>query len=132
MKRTGSPIDAFAVALRGLASMLRTQRHARVHLAASIAVIMAGIILNVSLAEWIALIIVMGLVWMAEAFNTAIETLGDAVTQDYHPLIGRAKDVAAGAVLLAAITATLVGMLIFIPKVLPDTSRDQSTIEFRP
>ena len=67
--------------------------------------------------EWIALLFAIGLVLSLEAVNSAIEALADTISADYHTLIGRAKDLAAGAVLFAALTAALIGLLIFIPKV---------------
>ncbi|MDD2633836.1 MAG: diacylglycerol kinase family protein, partial [Bacteroidales bacterium] len=69
-------------------------------------------------AEWILLLIVVGMVWAAEAINTALELLIDLVSPQKHPLAGRAKDVAAAAVLITAIIAALVGVILFAPHVL--------------
>ena len=68
--------------------------------------------------EWAVLVLAIGLVWLAEGVNTALEALGDAVSADPNPLVGRAKDVAAGAVLLASIGAAAAGLLIFVPRLL--------------
>ena len=66
--------------------------------------------------EWLVLLLAMALVWTAEACNTAIELACDAITREQHPLVGHAKDVAAGAVLLAAIFAALIGLVVFAPR----------------
>ena len=76
----------------------------------------AGFGFGISRIEWCALVLAIAGVWAAEAVNTAIELLGDATTSDPHPLVGRAKDVAAGAVLLAALGAAVVGLLVFAPR----------------
>jgi diacylglycerol kinase (ATP) len=98
--------------------LLRTQTNARLHLLATIVVIGAGLGLQISRMEWLAIVAVIGLVWVAEGLNTAIEAAVDLVSPERHPLAGRAKDVAAGAVLLAAVTAVVVGALVFGPRLL--------------
>lgn len=108
-------VKSFGVAFKGIAGLVLTQRHARFHALATTCVVVAGWWLEVSRDEWMALVLSMGLVWTAEAINTAVEFLGDAITMHHHPLIGRAKDVAAGGVLIASITAAIIGMLVFIP-----------------
>jgi len=109
-------IHSFRYAFRGLADMLRTQPNARFHLAASVVVAGAGFWLEISRMEWIAVVVCMALVLALEAVNTALEYLTDLVSPEYHPLAGKAKDAAAGAVLVAAIAAAVVGGLIFLPK----------------
>ena len=74
--------------------------------------------MKITCAEWLAVIAAIGLVWTAEGLNTAIEALVDLVSPEQHPLAGRAKDVAAGAVLLAALAATAIGLLVFGPRLL--------------
>ena len=86
-------------------------------MAVTIAVVVAGIWFGISREEWIWAAIAVALVWMAEAFNTAIERLGDSVTTEQHPQIGFAKDVAAAGVLIASTSAALIGLLIFIPHI---------------
>lgn len=110
--------SSFYYAFKGIHTLLRTQPNAVLHLAATVLAIGAGFAFSISRAEWLALIIVITLVWMAEAFNTALEFLTDLASPHYHPLAGKAKDVAAAAVLLAAIGAALAGLLIFGPHVL--------------
>ena len=110
-------IKAFHYAISGLAALIRSQPHARFHVCATLMVIVAGWWFDIMRHEWVILALAVGLVWVAEAMNTAIEHLSDAITSDHHPLIGRAKDVAAAGVLVAAVTALIVGLFIFIPKV---------------
>ena len=102
--------------LRGIGYTLRTQPNMRLHLLAAIAVAIAASWLKISAGEWFAVIIATILVTGAELFNTAIESLCDAVHPDQHPLIGHAKDTAAGAVLLASIAAGVIGLIVFGPK----------------
>lgn len=105
-------------AFAGLAFHLGTQVSARWHVVASVLAVTLGLILKVSRGEWLALILAMGLVWIAEAVNTAIEQACDAITREQKPEIRHAKDVAAGAVLLAGIFAVLVGLIVFVPHLL--------------
>ena len=95
--------------------LVSCQRHARFHLAATLAVTGAGFWFHVSRLDWAILVVAMTLVWTAEAFNTAIEKLADAVHPENHPLVGLAKDVAAGAVLIASVASLLLGLLVFMP-----------------
>ena len=101
-----------------MALLLVRDPNSRIHAAATILVIVAGVLLDVSRIEWCLLVFAIASVWTAEALNTAVELLGDAVSPEPHPLIGRAKDVAAGGVLLAALGAALVGLLVFGPALL--------------
>ncbi len=113
-RRLRSFVDAFA----GIAFMLRTQHNAWIHAGISVAIMAMAIWLEVALRDACALITAAALVWMGEAMNTAIEALADAVHPDEHPLVGRAKDVAAGAVLIAAMAAAGIGLLILGPPLL--------------
>ena len=110
-------VRSFGYALQGWRALVTREANARIHCVATILVIAAGCYLEVSRMEWIALLFAIGLVLSLEAINSAIEALADTISTDYHPLIGRAKDLAAGAVLFAALTAALIGLLIFVPKV---------------
>jgi diacylglycerol kinase len=110
--------NSFRFAGRGVWALVRTQHNAWIHAAATVAVCAAAVWLGVSRLEWVLLALAMGAVWTAEAFNTAIELLADAVSPERHPLIGRAKDVAAGAVLLSAIASAIVGLLVLGPPLL--------------
>jgi diacylglycerol kinase len=95
--------------------MLRTQRNARIHLAVATAVVAMGLWLGVSETEWAILVLTIGVVLTAEALNTVAEAAVDLATMEYHPLAKVAKDVAAGAVLLMAMAAAVVGLLILGP-----------------
>jgi diacylglycerol kinase len=106
-------ISSFACAIKGAAFLIRSQPHARIHLAATGAVFVLGLALNLQRLEWCILIIAIMVVWVAEGMNTALEAIADAVHPAHHPLIGRAKDVAAAAVLISAVGAVLIGILIF-------------------
>jgi diacylglycerol kinase (ATP) len=108
----------FGWAGHGVIALFRTQENARIHLGAVVLTVVAGFVFGISRGEWIAVILAIGLVLTAEAFNTAIESVVDLASPGQHPLAGRAKDVAAGAVLLAAVTAAVVGALVFGPRLL--------------
>ncbi len=90
-----------------------TQAHARFHLFATIVVIAAGFYFSITTLEWCALILSIGAVWSAEAFNSAIEFLVDLVHPDWHDDAGRIKDLAAGAVLIISFASGVIGILIF-------------------
>ncbi len=109
-------IHCFRYALQGLADMFRTQPNARFHLAATVAVVAAGFWFEISRQEWMALVLCIALVLAMEAVNTALEYLTDLVSPEYHQLAGKAKDAAAGAVLVAAMAAAVVGGVVFLPK----------------
>ncbi len=110
--------NSFRYAGRGVWTLVRTQHNAWIHAAATVAVCAVAAWLGVSRLEWVLLVLAMGAVWTAEAFNTAIELLADAVSPERNPLVGRAKDVAASAVLLTAIAAAIVGLLVLGPPLL--------------
>jgi diacylglycerol kinase len=105
-------------AVAGVVHLWRTQRSFRIQMVALLIVVAAGWAFGISLAEWLAIVLCCGFVLFAEAANTAIELLADALHPDEHPGIGRAKDVAAGAVLLAAGTSVVVGVLVFLHPVM--------------
>lgn len=108
-------LKSFAYALQGVVCIVRTQPNARLQLLAMILVCAAGGYVGLSRAEWLWITVAITLVWSAEAFNTALEQLADALHPERHPGIGRAKDVAAAAVLIAALGAAVIGMLVFMP-----------------
>ena len=109
---------SFRYAFSGIYTLIKIEHNARIHLCVTIGVLFSGFFFELSAAEWINLIFAIGLVFSAEAFNSAIEYLSDLVSPEYHPLVKKAKDVAAAAVLLTAIAAALIGLIIFIPKIL--------------
>jgi len=105
-------------ALEGIAVMLKSQHNAWVELVATLVVTAAGWLFGVTAVEWCLLILVMMVVWVAEALNTAIEFLCDVASPDFHPLVKKSKDVAAGAVLLSVVGAAVIGAIIFLPYML--------------
>ena len=107
---------SFGHALRGVGAALRSEVHLQFHAGATAAVLGAGWFFSLSLTEWALVALAVAGVWAAELFNTALEALTNLVSPGYHPLAGRAKDVAAGAVLLAALGALVVGGCVFGPK----------------
>lgn len=111
-------LKSFVFAFQGILYVLRTQRNMRVHLVAGILVLLVATLFQVSVSEWASLLTVMALVYALEMLNTVAEAIVDMVTQEYHPLAKVAKDVAAGAVLVAAIFAVGVAVVIFLPRVL--------------
>ena len=111
-------IHSFGFALKGMAILFKTQPNARIHLMAILLVTVASFLLRVSTTEWCFIVISFAMVLAAEAFNTAIEFVVDLTSPDYHPLAGKAKDVAAAAVLITAIGAAIIGIVVFLPKLL--------------
>ena len=120
LKRTGlaGRVASFGYALRGLWTLIATQANARIHAVATVLVIGAGFWCALTRLEWCAVLAAIGLVWIAEGLNTALEFLTDLVSPEQHPLAGKAKDVAAGAVLAACIAAAAIGAIIFGPRLL--------------
>jgi diacylglycerol kinase len=110
-------LRCFVDAAAGLRAVFVTQANAKVHAVITVVVVAAGFFFALSAGEWALVVLAIALVWTAEAMNTAIETVVDLASPEQHPLAGRAKDAAAGAVLAAAIGAAIVGALIFSPKI---------------
>ena len=108
-------LRSFRFAWNGIHVLVKTQHNAWLHLLATIIVVALGIWLDVTKTQWCLLTLAIGQVWAAEALNTAVEYLADAVTLEQNPLIGKAKDVAAGAVLLAATSSAVIGLIVFLP-----------------
>jgi diacylglycerol kinase (ATP) len=115
----GRLMRSFGYAIRGVRMMLAFQANARIHALATMIVVALGFALGIQRWEWCAIVGAIGLVWTAEGLNTALEALTDLVSPGEHPLAGRAKDVAAGAVLCAAIAAAVIGLLVFLPHFIP-------------
>lgn len=110
-------IRSFEYALKGVVHAFCSQQNARIHLAAAVIAIAMGFVFHISTIEWIAIIIVIAMVFAAELINTSIEMLTDKVSPDYDPNAGKIKDMAAAAVLIMAIAALITGLIIFIPKI---------------
>jgi len=111
-------LNSFVYAFAGLKTFFRFEPQAIIHLLAIIVVTFAGYFFELSKSEWIAVILVIGLVLVAEILNTAIEKLTDMVSPEIHPKAKVVKDLAAGAVLMASITALVIGLIVFLPKVM--------------
>jgi diacylglycerol kinase len=111
-------LNRFAYAVKGVIVFFREGTHAKFHLLASVIAVTAGVFFHITFIEWIAVVLCIGMVLAAEMLNTAIELLGDFVHKEQHPLIGKIKDISAGAVLFAALAAGITGCIIFIPYIL--------------
>lgn len=124
MKNTDKPFslrarfESIGYALTGIKNVAIQEHNSRVHFAATVTVLVAAQQFRVSTTEWCLLILAIALVWSAEAMNTAIEALADVVHPEQHPTIKLVKDAAAGAVLIIAIAAAVVGLIIFLPYIL--------------
>ena len=112
-------VRSIRYAVAGLRVLLQSQYNARIHTAATIAVVIAALVVRVSPLEWTLLVLAIGMVWAMEALNTAIELLADEISLEQRPRIGQAKDVAAFGVLASAIAAVLIGLFIFLPRLFP-------------
>ncbi len=110
-------IQSFVYAFKGIRELFVSQPNAQIHLVAMGVILAIGWYIGISSMEWCLIIICMALVLVAEGLNTALEFLTDLASPDFHPLAGKAKDVAAGSVLLAVILCGIVWGIIFIPKI---------------
>jgi diacylglycerol kinase (ATP) len=117
--RAGSVVASFRYAFAGLRYLLWTQRNAKIHTAIGLAAIVLGFVLRLDRYEWLTLTLTIAIVLAAEGVNTAIEAVVDLASPTFHPLAKIAKDVGAGTVLLTALAAVIVGMLLFLPHLLP-------------
>jgi len=113
-----SRLSSFKFAFQGLLSLVKNEHNARIHLLAAILAIVLGIVMKISVTEWALLTIVIGLVFISELFNTAIEKLADFVHPEWNDQIKKVKDYAAAAVFISAVIALVAGGLIFIPRIL--------------
>jgi diacylglycerol kinase (ATP) len=111
-------VRGFRHAIAGILRMIRCQHNAWIHAAATLVVLAAGFLLRISASDWCWIVLAISIVWTAEALNTAFEFLADAASPEFHPLVRDAKDVAAGAVLLTAIAAAVIGAIVFWPYLL--------------
>lgn len=113
---TQKRLYSFVYAFRGILYLLRTQHNAWIHMGFAVIALVLGVCFSISQFEWIAIIVCIGLVLAAEAFNTSIELLCDARFTDYDKRAELIKDTAAGAVLIVSISAAIVGSIIFLPR----------------
>jgi diacylglycerol kinase len=101
----------------GIGVMLRSQQNAWIHAAATVAVCSVGFLTGISRSEWCWIVLAIVAVWTAEALNTALELLTDVASPAFHPVAGKAKDVAAGAVLTSALGSVAIGVIVLGPRV---------------
>lgn len=112
-------LKSFVYAFRGIRILISTQHNAQIHVVATIAVLALGFELKIARADWALIAFAIGIVWVAEACNTALEFLADEVSLERRERIGKSKDIAAGAVLISAIAAVVIATLVFTPYLLP-------------
>jgi diacylglycerol kinase (ATP) len=117
--RAATLLLSFRYAFAGIGYLLWTQRNAKIHTALGAAAVALGFLLRIERGEWLALVLTIVLVLAAEGVNTAVEAAVDLASPAYHPLAKVAKDVAAGTVLLTAIGSVIVGLILFLPHLLP-------------
>jgi diacylglycerol kinase (ATP) len=111
-----SRVRSFGYAFEGLYTLLREQHNAWIHLLATAVVIGAGLWFGLGKTDWLFITLAITGVWVTEALNTAVELLCDVASPEFHPLVKKCKDIAAGAVLLSALGAVVVGALVFWPR----------------
>ena len=111
-------LKSFTYAFAGLKVLFREEHNSWIHLFATVCVVTAGILLRISLLEWVTVVFAIGLVFSFEIINTSVENIADFVCPERDDRIKRIKDLAAAAVLVAAMTAAIVGLIVFVPKIL--------------
>ena len=111
-------LESFKYAFNGLKLLLKVEHNSRIHLFVTICVIIAGFLFCISLFEWMLIVFAIGFVFSMEIINSSIEKLADFVSPAKHETIKIVKDMAAAAVLVSAITAAIIGLIIFIPKIM--------------
>ena len=107
---------SFRYAWQGIVVSFRSEANLKIHVFIAALVIICGFLFKISVQEWLICILCFGLVISMELMNTVVETLVDYISTEEHPLAGKAKDIAAGAVLVSAVFAALAGLMIFVPK----------------
>ena len=118
MRKMKKTRNSFKYAIEGIWTSFKTERNMKIHIFIMILVIIAGIILKINKSEWIICIILFAIVIGSELFNTSIETIVDMVMPEKNEKAKIAKDVSAGAVLVVAIGAAIIGLVIFVPRIL--------------
>ena len=111
-------LRSFVFAFNGLRILLREEHNARIHLLGAVLAVLFGIVFHLSVVEWIIVCLCIGCVFVLEIINSAIERLANYVSPNHHKLIGQVKDLSAAGVLVGAATALIIGLLIFIPKII--------------
>ena len=111
-------LRSFGFAFNGLKILFSEEHNARIHLIAAVIVIIAGFCFHISALEWMAVVLAIGLVITMEIINSAIENMADFVSPERHEMIKKIKDLSAAGVLVSAVTALIIGLIIFVPKIL--------------
>lgn len=111
-------IRSFGFALNGLKTLIREEHNSRIHLLATICVVFAGIFLKISAIEWIVIVFAIGFVITLEIVNAAIENIVDFISPGRNDMIKKIKDLSAAGVLVSTITALIIGLIVFLPKIL--------------
>ncbi len=111
-------VNSFKYALEGIKSSFGTERNMKIHIIIMLLVILAGVLLKISVFEWLICIVLFGMVIAGELFNTAIETVVDIAMPEKNEKAKIAKDISAGAVLVLSIVSAVIGIIIFVPKIL--------------
>jgi diacylglycerol kinase (ATP) len=111
-------IKSFKYAFNGLKILFREEHNARIHLFITLLAIVLGFVLKISALEWVAVMLVIGLVFITEIVNTSIENIADFISPEKHAKIKVIKDLAAAAVIISAIISVIIGLIIFLPKLL--------------
>jgi diacylglycerol kinase len=111
-------LKSFGHAFNGLKTAFKGEHNLRIHLVAAILVVILGLYFKIEIVEWLILTLTIGFVIAMELLNSSIENLADYACKEQHPMIKKVKDIAAGAVLVSAISALIVGLLVFIPKLI--------------
>ena len=109
-------LKSFKYAFNGLKILIREEHNVRIHVFITGCVLTAGLVLKISYSEWIAVVLCIGMVIALEMINSAIENIADFISPEKHEQIKKIKDLAAGAVLVGALTAVTVGLIVFLPK----------------
>lgn len=118
VRSSQSLLSALSCARRGIGQILKQERNPRILAICGAIAIVLGIMLGLTPVEWVLIVFCIGLVWVTETLNSAIERTVDHTSTEPHPLARQAKDLAAGASLLAVLTAATVGVILFLPKLL--------------
>ncbi len=111
-------IDSFRYASFGIAEAYKGEQNLKIHTVIAVIVVICGFLFKISYLEWLVCLILIGLVLMAEFFNTAIEYVVDLASPDIHPLAKLAKDTASAGVLMMAIISAIIGLIIFVPEII--------------
>jgi diacylglycerol kinase len=111
-------LKSFGFAFNGLIILFREEHNARIHFVASFVAVIAAFWLKLSAIEWVAIIFAIGLVIALEIINSAIENIADFISPEKHEMIKKIKDLAAAGVLVASITALMIGLIVFLPKII--------------